>query len=92
MHTSPVLRKLLLFFRAHVKLLDELREQRAQRRCAQPSKETILNVIGRPLDDQLAYEAFTGYSGAANPPVVELLKNFADKTDKGRAGKNKTEL
>ena len=56
------------------------------------AKETILNVIGRPLDDQLAYEAFTGYSGAANPPVVELLKNFADKTDKGRAGKNKTEL
>ncbi|MEE8435617.1 MAG: enoyl-CoA hydratase/isomerase family protein, partial [bacterium] len=30
------------------------------------AKETILNVIGRPLDDQLMYEAFTGYSGASN--------------------------
>lgn len=56
------------------------------------AKETILNVIGRPLDDQLAYEAFTGYSGAANPPVMELLQAFADKTDKGRVGRNKTEL
>ncbi|MEA1082123.1 enoyl-CoA hydratase/isomerase family protein [Marinobacter qingdaonensis] len=56
------------------------------------AKETILNVIGRPLDDQLAYEAFTGYSGAANPPVAKLLADFADKTDKGRVGKNKTEL
>ena len=58
----------------------------------QSAKETILNVIGRPLDDQLAYEAITGYSGVANPRVPELLKAFADKTDKGRAGKNKTEL
>jgi enoyl-CoA hydratase/carnithine racemase len=56
------------------------------------AKETILNVIGRPLDDQLAYEAFTGYSGASNPPVAQLLGNFADKTDKGRVGKNRTEL
>ena len=56
------------------------------------AKETIFEVIGRRLDDQLAYEAILGYSGAANPPVAELLKNFADKTDKGRVGKNKTEL
>ena len=56
------------------------------------AKETILNVIGKRLDDQLAYEAFTGYSGAANPPVAELLKNFAEKTDKGRIGKNQTDL
>lgn len=56
------------------------------------AKETILNVIGRPLDDQLTYEALTGYSGAANPPVANLLKAFAEKTDKGRAGKNNTDL
>ncbi len=58
----------------------------------QSAKETILNVIGRPLDDQLAYEAITGYSGTANPRVPELLKAFADKTDKGRVGKHKTDL
>ncbi|MCW9035948.1 MAG: enoyl-CoA hydratase/isomerase family protein [Rhodospirillales bacterium] len=56
------------------------------------AKETVLNVIGRPLDDQLAYEAFTGYSGAANPPVTALLDNFYEKADKGRVGKNKTDL
>lgn len=56
------------------------------------AKETIFNVVGKQLDDQLAYEAFTGYSGASNPPVMELLRNFADKTDKGRAGRNKTDL
>ncbi|MDP6345367.1 MAG: enoyl-CoA hydratase-related protein [Alphaproteobacteria bacterium] len=56
------------------------------------AKETILNVIGRPLDDQLAYEAITGYSGLSNPAVPGLLRNFADKTDKGRAGRNTTDL
>ena len=55
------------------------------------AKETILNVIGRPLDDQLTYETITGYSGAANPLVPGLLKAFYQKTDKGRAGKNKTD-
>jgi enoyl-CoA hydratase/carnithine racemase len=56
------------------------------------AKETVLNVIGRPLEDQLAYEAFTGYSGLSNPAVPGLLSNFADKSDKGRAGKNSTDL
>lgn len=50
------------------------------------AKETILDVIGRPLDDQLAYEAMTGYSGAANPRVGELLQAFYEKTDPGRTG------
>ncbi|WP_339805169.1 enoyl-CoA hydratase-related protein [uncultured Marinobacter sp.] len=56
------------------------------------AKETILDVIGMRLDDQLAHEAFTGYSGLANPTVTRLLQNFAAKTDKGRVGRNKTEL
>jgi len=56
------------------------------------AKETILNVIGRPLDDQLAYEAFTGYSGAANPTVTGRLKKFYAKSDRGRAGKHATSL
>jgi enoyl-CoA hydratase/carnithine racemase len=45
------------------------------------AKETILGVIGRPLDDQLAYEALMGYSGAANPAVPGLLRAFADRPD-----------
>ena len=56
------------------------------------AKETILNVIGRPLDDQLTYEAFSGYTGAANPAVPGLLKAFRSKTDKGRVGKHETDL
>ncbi len=56
------------------------------------AKETVMNVIGRPLDDQLAYETMTGYSGLSNPRVPGLLRDFAAKTDKGRAGKNTTEL
>ncbi len=56
------------------------------------AKETILNVIGRPLDDQLMYETFTGYSGASNSTVKDLLHDFAAKTDRGRAGTHKTGL
>jgi hypothetical protein len=37
-------------------------------------------------------EAMTGCSGVANPRVPDLLKAFADKTDKGRVGKHKTDL
>lgn len=48
------------------------------------AKETILEVIGRPLDDQLAIEAVYGYSGAANPAIPGLLERFYDKSDPGR--------
>jgi enoyl-CoA hydratase/carnithine racemase len=81
----------------HDKLMEAAEEMaskilRNDQWAVRSAKETILNVIGRPLDDQLAYEAFTGYSGASNPTVSKLLSNFADKTDKGRVGKNKTDL
>lgn len=56
------------------------------------AKETILGVVGRQLDDQLAYEALSGYSGLSNPPVRSLLNDFAEKSDKGRAGKNNTAI
>ena len=77
----------------HEKLMEEAEKVAAQILRNDPwavrsAKETILNVIGRPLDDQLAYEAFTGYSGAANPPVRQLLGRFYDKTDEGRAGRH----
>lgn len=56
------------------------------------AKETILEVIGRPLDDQLAIEAFTCYSGMANPAIPQRLAAFYDKTDRGRAGAHATPL
>jgi enoyl-CoA hydratase/carnithine racemase len=75
----------------HATLMDEAEKTAAAILRNDPwairsAKETILDVIGRPLDDQLAYEAMTGYSGAANPRVTELLEAFYDKTDEGRPG------
>jgi len=67
-----------------------LRNDQAAVRSA---KRTILDMIGRPLDDQLyreCIEAYTLMSG--NPAVPELLKSFYDKTDRGRAGVNTTPL
>ncbi len=81
----------------HEKLLEEAEKMAAtilrnDSWAIRSAKETIMNVIGRPLDDQLAYEAMMGYSGIGNPTVPKLLKNFAEKTDKGRVGKNASDL
>jgi enoyl-CoA hydratase/carnithine racemase len=56
------------------------------------AKETILDVIGRPLDDQLRIEAINGYSSADPQETLELLGRFYDKTDSGRAGTHETPL
>jgi enoyl-CoA hydratase/carnithine racemase len=61
---------------------------RNDRFAVESAKETILNVIGRPLDDQLAIEAVLGYTGMANPTINGRLQQFYDKTDAGRAGKH----
>ena len=49
------------------------------------AKETILDVIGRPLDEQLRLEAINGYSCADPEETMELLGRFYDRTDEGRA-------
>lgn len=56
------------------------------------AKETILDVIGRPLDDQLKTEALNAYSCADNEETTALLQRFYDKTDAGRAGSHATDL
>ncbi|MFT4563577.1 MAG: enoyl-CoA hydratase/carnithine racemase [Gammaproteobacteria bacterium] len=56
------------------------------------AKETVLDMIGRDLDDQLRIEALNGYSIATRPEVSERLRGFYAKTDSGRYGKNKTPL
>ena len=56
------------------------------------AKETILDVIGRPLDDQLRIEALNGYSSADPEETMRLLERFYDKTDAGRAGTHETPL
>ena len=67
-----------------------LRNDQASVRSA---KQVTLDMIGRPLDDQLYKEAYAAYTlMASNPTVLGLLKNFYDKTDKGRHGVNATSL
>ena len=56
------------------------------------AKETILDMIGRNLDDQLRVEAINGYSVATRKEVLSRLKDFYKKSDKGRHGKNSTQL
>jgi enoyl-CoA hydratase/carnithine racemase len=56
------------------------------------AKETILDVIGRPLDDQLRIEALNAYACADPEETMGLLRRFYDKADAGRAGSHETEL
>jgi enoyl-CoA hydratase/carnithine racemase len=56
------------------------------------AKETILDVIGRPLDDQLRIEALNAYSCADPEETMVLLERFYEKTDRGRAGTHRTDL
>ena len=66
-----------------------LRNDQAAVRSA---KETILDMIGRNLDDQLRIEALNGYSVASRPSVLDRLKRFYNKTDRGRYGSHATPL
>jgi enoyl-CoA hydratase/carnithine racemase len=81
----------------HERLLDEAllvarQILRNDQWAIRSAKETILDVIGRPLDDQLRIEALNGYSGVANPEIPRRLQQFYEKTDAGRSGVNETPL
>lgn len=56
------------------------------------AKETILDVIGRPLDDQLRIDCLNAYAVVGNPAIAGRLEQFYEKRDKGRSGKTATEL
>lgn len=60
---------------------------RCDRAATESAKETLLEVIGRPLHDQLRVEAMWGYAlCGGNQTVMERSRQFFDKSDKGRAG------
>src|SRR5438552_7025381 len=81
----------------HEKLIEEaelvadqiLRNSQAAVRSA---KQTILDVIGQPLDFQLRTEAWNAYTCADPEETKALLERFYEKTDPGRAGTHQTEL
>ena len=65
---------------------------RNSQRAVRSAKETILDVIGRPLDEQLTIDAINGYTSADAEETLALLRRFYDKTDAGRAGEHETPL
>ena len=81
----------------HDELLEEaellarqiLRNSQAAVRSA---KQTILDVIGQPLDFQLRTEAWNAYTCADPEETKTRLERFYEKTDAGRAGTHRTEL
>jgi enoyl-CoA hydratase/carnithine racemase len=66
---------------------------RNDRRAVESAKETIFEVIGRTLDEQLKVECLFRYAlCGANPELVRRSEEFLAKQDKGRAGVNATSL
>ena len=59
---------------------------RNSQRAVRSAKETILEVIGKPLDDQLRIEGWNSYTCVDQDEARELLRRFFDKSDVGRAG------
>ena len=81
----------------HERLLEEAETTaqhilRNSQRAVRSAKETIMDVVGRPLDDQLRIEALNGYSSADPEETLALLQRFYDKSDAGRAGSTETPL
>lgn len=66
---------------------------RNDRRAVESAKETIFEVIGRTLDEQLKVECLLGYAlCGGNPEIGNRTREFLEKKDKGRAGVNATSL
>jgi enoyl-CoA hydratase/carnithine racemase len=65
---------------------------RNSQRAVRSAKETILEVIGKDLDDQLRTEAWNAYTCADPSETLGLLERFYDKSDAGRAGSHPTPL
>jgi enoyl-CoA hydratase/carnithine racemase len=82
---------------SHERLMDEAETVARQilrnsQRAVRSAKQTILDVIGQPLDFQLRTEAWNAYTCADAEETAELLRRFNEKTDAGRAGSHQTDL
>jgi enoyl-CoA hydratase/carnithine racemase len=65
---------------------------RNSQRAVRSAKQTILDTVGKPLDEQLRNEAWNAYSSADPKETTELLERFYVKSDAGRAGTHETDL
>jgi enoyl-CoA hydratase/carnithine racemase len=81
----------------HERLMEEAeltarRILRNSQRAVRSAKETILEMVGRPLDDQLRVEGLKAYAAIDPEETLARLQRFYDKTDAGRVGTHETEL
>jgi enoyl-CoA hydratase/carnithine racemase len=81
----------------HDELLDQAETVARQilrnsQRAVRSAKQTILDVIGQPLDFQLRTEAWNAYTCADPDETLALLDRFYEKSDAGRAGEHTTGL
>jgi enoyl-CoA hydratase/carnithine racemase len=58
---------------------------RNSQRAVRSAKQTILDTIGRPLDEQLRNEAWNAYTCADPKETLERLGRFYERADEGRA-------
>jgi enoyl-CoA hydratase/carnithine racemase len=65
---------------------------RNSQRAVRSAKQTILDVVGQPLDFQLRTEAWNAYTCGDRDETLERLGRFYEKRDSGRAGTHRTEL
>jgi enoyl-CoA hydratase/carnithine racemase len=82
---------------AHEKLMEEAETiarqiLRNSQRAVRSAKQTILDVVGQPLDFQLRTEAWNAYTCADPDETSAMLERFYDKSDAGRAGSHATDL
>ena len=81
----------------HERLMEEAETMahqilRNSQRAVRSAKQTILDTIGKPLDDQLRNEAWNAYTCADPDETRELLGRVYEKSDRGRAGAHETGL
>jgi enoyl-CoA hydratase/carnithine racemase len=81
----------------HERLMDEAELTARQilrnsQRAVRSAKQTILDVIGQPLDFQLRTEAWNAYTCADPEETRAMLERFYEKRDPGRAGTHETAL
>ena len=81
----------------HDQLMDEAERVahqilRNSQRAVRSAKQTILDTVGKPLDEQLRNEAWNAYTCADPEETLALLGRFYEKTDAGRAGEHETDL
>jgi enoyl-CoA hydratase/carnithine racemase len=65
---------------------------RNSQRAVRSAKQTILDTVGKTLDEQLRAEAWNAYTCADPEETLGLLGRFYEKTDAGRAGAHPTDL